>query len=181
MNMLPLFVFSARNNPFVSLGISFDTFNLFHRWVGRIVVLKALAHTSILGVNNYDARGLGGLTRHLRTDPFLLYSLVSTIAMTTSIIQSVSAIRHAFHESFLHLCQLLAIAAMVGLVLHCEAQSLPQKSFIYALIALRGAERFIRLWRMSGNFQPQMIMVMICGAPYLRIYSIGLAVEVTSL
>jgi hypothetical protein len=101
MNMLPLFVFSARNNPFVSLlGISFDTFNLFHRWMGRIVVLEALAHTFIWGVNNYDARGLEGLTHHLRTDPFLLYGFVSTVAMTTIIIQSVSAIRHAFTNHF---------------------------------------------------------------------------------
>lgn len=148
MNMLPLFVFSARNNPFVSLlGISFDTFNLFHRWMGRIVILEALAHTFIWGVNNYDARGLEGLTHHLLTDPFLLYGFVSTVAMTTVIIQSVSAIRHAFYESFLHLHQLLAIAAMAGLVLHCEVQSLPQKPFIYALIALWGLECFIRLCR----------------------------------
>jgi hypothetical protein len=48
MNMLPLFVFSAGNNPFIPLlRISFDTFNLFHCWIGRIVVLKALAHTFI--------------------------------------------------------------------------------------------------------------------------------------
>lgn len=42
INMLGLFVFAARNNPFISLlGISFDTFNLFHRWIGRIVVLES--------------------------------------------------------------------------------------------------------------------------------------------
>lgn len=46
MNMLPLFLMAGRNNPLIKwCGISFDTFNLIHRWIGRIVVLEALAHT----------------------------------------------------------------------------------------------------------------------------------------
>jgi hypothetical protein len=46
MNMIPLFLLAGRNNPIIKLtGISFDTMNLVHRWVGRIVVLEALAHT----------------------------------------------------------------------------------------------------------------------------------------
>lgn len=37
---------AARNNPLISvLGISFDTFNLLHRWLGRIVIIEAFAHT----------------------------------------------------------------------------------------------------------------------------------------
>lgn len=37
---------SARNNPLIGiLGVSFDTFNLLHRWFGRIVVVEAVAHT----------------------------------------------------------------------------------------------------------------------------------------
>jgi predicted ferric reductase len=148
MNMLPLLVFSARNNPFVPLlGISFDTFNLFHRWVGRLVAAQSLAHTIIWGVNNYDARGLDGMTQHLRTDSFLYWGLVSTVAMVAIVIQSVSPIRHAFYESFLHIHQLLVAATVFGLVLHCELQSLPQKPFLYALISLWCLERCIRLCR----------------------------------
>lgn len=37
---------AGRNNPLISLlNMSFDQFNLLHRWLGRIVVLEALAHT----------------------------------------------------------------------------------------------------------------------------------------
>lgn len=47
MNMIPLFLLAGRNNPFITFcGISFDTMNLIHRWIGRIVVLEAIAHTS---------------------------------------------------------------------------------------------------------------------------------------
>lgn len=44
-NLLPLFLLAGRNNPLIKLlGISFDTYNLIHRWIGRLVVLEALVH-----------------------------------------------------------------------------------------------------------------------------------------
>ncbi|KAF4635540.1 hypothetical protein G7Y89_g2555 [Cudoniella acicularis] len=148
MNILPLFLFSTRNNPFVSLlGVPFDTFNLFHRWVGRIVVIQSVAHTFIWGVNNYDARGLAPMWDHLSHDLFLIYGFISTVGMVVILFQSCSIVRHAFYESFLHLHQLLVIAIMAGIVLHCESQALPQKPFVYALIALWCLERFVRLCR----------------------------------
>lgn len=46
MNMIPLFLLAGRNNPVIHLtGISFDTMNLIHRWLGRIVVFEAIVHT----------------------------------------------------------------------------------------------------------------------------------------
>ena len=46
VNMVPLVLLAGRNNPLIPLlGISFDTFNLVHRWLGRIVVLEAVAHS----------------------------------------------------------------------------------------------------------------------------------------
>jgi hypothetical protein len=45
MNMLPLFLLAGRNNPLIKLtGITFDTYNLIHRWLGRIVVVEAVIH-----------------------------------------------------------------------------------------------------------------------------------------
>ncbi len=38
---------AGRNNPLINwLNCSFDTFNLLHRWFGRIVVLEAVTHVS---------------------------------------------------------------------------------------------------------------------------------------
>jgi Ferric reductase NAD binding domain/Ferric reductase like transmembrane component/FAD-binding domain len=87
------------------------------------------------------------MMEHLRTDSFLFWGLVSTAAMVAIVIQSVSPIRHAFYESFLHIHQLLAFSAVAGIVLHCELQALPQRPFMYALISLWGLERSIRLYR----------------------------------
>lgn len=47
VNMVPLFLLAGRNNPLIQLlGISFDTYNLIHRWLGRIVVLEAMTHVA---------------------------------------------------------------------------------------------------------------------------------------
>ena len=61
VNMIPLVIMAGRNNPLISLlNISFDNFNLVHRWFGRIVVLQALAHTLAEVINVYD-KGMPGI------------------------------------------------------------------------------------------------------------------------
>ena len=46
VNLIPLVLMAGRNNPLIALlRVPFDTWNLLHRWLGRIVVLEALAHT----------------------------------------------------------------------------------------------------------------------------------------
>lgn len=38
---VPLFLFASRNNPLIQiLDLSFDKFNLLHRWLGRIVAME---------------------------------------------------------------------------------------------------------------------------------------------
>lgn len=45
VNLIPLVLLAGRNNPLIRLlHISFDTYNLLHRWLGRIVVLEATVH-----------------------------------------------------------------------------------------------------------------------------------------
>ena len=52
---------AGRNNPLIQwLNISFDTFNLMHRWFGRIVVLEALAHTLAFLIPNAAEKGWAG-------------------------------------------------------------------------------------------------------------------------
>lgn len=98
INIFPLLVFSARNNPFVLLlGISFDTFNLFHHWVGSPVAAQSLAHTIFWGINNYDARGLDRMSEHFRTDSFLTWGLVAMVAIVSLSYPTSN------YESFLHI------------------------------------------------------------------------------
>ena len=48
VNMIPLVIMAGRNNPLIRwLNISYDTFNLMHRWFGRIVVSLAVTHGTV--------------------------------------------------------------------------------------------------------------------------------------
>ncbi len=141
-----MFIFAARNNPLIPfLGISFDTFNLFHRWIGRIVILESVAHVSCWITNEVDARGYPGIRHGLATDPFLQAGLSAMVAMIAIFIQTPSPIRHAFYEIFLHLHQVLAIAVLVGIYYHANIASLPQKLMMYIIIAIWVIERSMRL------------------------------------
>ena len=57
VNLMPLVVIAGRNNPLIKmLDVSFDTWNLLHRWFGRIVVLETLAHVIAWMVNKVHTR-----------------------------------------------------------------------------------------------------------------------------
>ena len=76
-NMIPLFLMAGRNNPLINLlGISFDTFNLLHRWLGRIVALEALAHTLGYLYRSAATKGWSASFEGIFKSDFLIYGFV---------------------------------------------------------------------------------------------------------
>jgi Ferric reductase like transmembrane component len=54
-NLIPLFILSGRNNPFIKwTNISFDTYNLLHRWIGRVVALEILVHVAAYTISKVE-------------------------------------------------------------------------------------------------------------------------------
>ena len=150
VNMIPLILLAGRNNPAISLlNVSFDTYNLLHRWIGRIVVVEAIVHTVAWGANCVQAKGMGGVGQSIREDPFLQWGIVGTLAMAIILVQSPSVIRHAFYETFLHLHQALAFAAILGVYIHLEIAKLPALPYIRAVVGLWASERLLRLLRLG--------------------------------
>lgn len=149
INMIPLIILAGRNNPLIPLlRVSFDTYNLLHRWMGRIVVLESIAHTIAWAVNSGDAKGSTGTAETLRSSPFLQYGLVGTCAMVFILLQSPSVVRHAFYETFLHLHQLAAFVTILGVYVHIDLGKLPQKPYIRLIVAIWVTERCIRWFRL---------------------------------
>ena len=144
-NMIPLVLLAARNNPAIALlKVSFDTFNLLHRWMGRIVVAEALAHTIAWGANSVQAKGMHETFASLSGDPFLSFGLAGVIAMVVIFLQSPSVVRHAFYETFLHLHQALAFLAILGVYVHLEVAKLPALPYIRAVVGIWAGERLVR-------------------------------------
>ncbi len=80
VNMIPLFIMAARNNPLIAwLNISFDTFNLLHRWFGRIVILEALVHTGAWTAARVTQTGWSAVLNSFRTDPMIMFGLIVSV------------------------------------------------------------------------------------------------------
>ncbi len=150
INMLVLVLFAARNNPLIPmLAVSFDTFNLLHRWIGRVIVLESIVHIIAWFVNNHNAIGYNGITEVLMTDTFAQCGLAATTALLIILIHSPSVIRHAFYETFLHAHQMLAVVALGATAAHIQIENLPQKPIIYTVIGMWASERVLRLGRLG--------------------------------
>ena len=77
---VPLFIMAARNNPLIKwLNLSFDTFNLLHRWFGRIVVLEALAHAISWAASTVSTGGWSAVQKAITTNPMEMYGFIVSI------------------------------------------------------------------------------------------------------
>ncbi|PCD33134.1 hypothetical protein AU210_009369 [Fusarium oxysporum f. sp. radicis-cucumerinum] len=152
VNMVPLIIFAGRNNLLIGLlKISFDTYNLLHRWMGRIVVLESIIHTIAWLIVAVDDLGWGGVGHKLSHGLFEGSGAVGTVAMTFLLLLSVSPLRHAFYETFLNVHIVLALVAFVATWIHCASSALkgglPQLPWIMAIMAIWFADRLARMLR----------------------------------
>ena len=66
VNMIPIVILASRNNPLIkALNVPFDTFNLLHRWFGRIVTVEAIVHTLAWTINKVNTAGWSGVRKAL--------------------------------------------------------------------------------------------------------------------
>ncbi|KAH0254086.1 ferric reductase like transmembrane component, partial [Aureobasidium melanogenum] len=145
MNMLPLFLLAGRNNPLIKLlDISFDTYNLMHRWIGRIVVLEAVAHTAAWMASKIMAVGWNIIGKAMASSQLILTGTIATCAFLALLLHSPSVVRHAFYETFLHIHIILAIISIVTIWIHLK--TLPQQILILGVIVIWVFERTARLF-----------------------------------
>lgn len=152
-NMIFTVLFALRNNPFIwLLHVSYDTFNMFHRWTARIVFTEALAHIFAFMYNtyrvNYDGQG-GWDSISWVLDHSLSYrwGLAAFIALSILITHSLGPLRHAFYETFLTLHRLSIIVAISGVYYHMAKHALPQLPWAYLFITFLILEPSIRALR----------------------------------
>ncbi|KAF1993734.1 hypothetical protein P154DRAFT_57719 [Amniculicola lignicola CBS 123094] len=148
LNLVPCILFALRNNPLIPLlGISYDDFNLFHRWSARIVIVEAIIHTLAWLVNAQSAGGWAAVNDALRQEESYTWGMVGTLAFFFILIQACSPLRHAFYETFLNIHRLLVILTLAGTYLHLERHGLPQLPWMWVIIAMWAAEWTVRLAR----------------------------------
>lgn len=145
LNLIPTVLFALRNNPLITiLQVSYDDFNLFHRWAARITILEAIVHTIAWMYNTAHGAGWAQVANALRTEGSYGWGMVGTIAFTFIGIQAWSPFRHAFYETFLNIHRLCAIAGLIGLYKHLELHTLPQVPWMHLIFLFWGAEWVLR-------------------------------------
>ncbi|KAL2435074.1 hypothetical protein ABEF95_012853 [Exophiala dermatitidis] len=150
VNLIPLVVLAARNNIAIpTLRVSYDTFNLFHRWIGRIVAIETTIHFFAWMAAYMLAKGDDATPKIFNHNSFLQFGLVGMVAIVILPFHSLSPIRHAFYETFLHLHQSLAFMALLGVYVHLDLRKLPAYPSILAAVLLWIIERFWRLGRLA--------------------------------
>ncbi|KAJ5155344.1 Riboflavin synthase-like beta-barrel [Penicillium capsulatum] len=154
MNTPGLVLSAGRNNPLVSLmGLSFDSFNFMHRWVGRVIAVNAVIHMSAVLAGKANSDGMEYILNTIWHIPFYIYGLVALLGFVFIFLQSVSPVRHSFYELFLHLHIALAIMSFVALWYHLK--NLDQQRVLLGTLILWGLDRAGRLgiliWRNCGK------------------------------
>lgn len=144
-NMLPLFLLAGRNNPLLTLtGISFDTYNLVHRWFGRIVAAEVIVHGSSWIASKVMQKGWAGVAASEKTSTMILSGTIAGSAMAAFLLQSPSAVRHAFYETFLTFHILLSILVIGALWYHFDEYP-GKKLILYGVIILWLYDRVFRM------------------------------------
>ena len=152
-NLIFTVLFALRNNPFIwILGVSYDTFNLFHRWTARLVILESIAHVAAFMYNTYRVtyKGHGGWSSIgwvLGQSVSYQWGLAGFIAFVLLLLQSLGPLRRAFYDTFLNLHRIGIIVAISGVYFHMAKHALPQLPWAYLFIGLLTLEPAIRVGR----------------------------------
>ncbi|KAL1883389.1 hypothetical protein VTK73DRAFT_8956 [Phialemonium thermophilum] len=152
-NMVPLIILATRNSPLIPLlKISFDTYNLLHRWMGRIVVVEVVIHTIAWMIVQVADGGWRSVNSKVIHDRFISSGTIGVLALILIFVLSVSPLRHAFYETFLNTHILLAFITFLCTWVHCVSASipggLPQSSWMMAIFAIWLVERLTRVARL---------------------------------
>jgi predicted ferric reductase len=147
LNLMPTVLFALRNNPLITLlQVSYDDFNLFHRWAARITILEALVHTGAWTYNTAHGMGWKEIGKAIAQEESYGWGMVGTIAFTILGIQAWSPIRHAFYETFLNIHRFMVLVSLVGVYIHLERHGLPQVPWLQLVFIFWGGEWAIRFF-----------------------------------
>ena len=153
VNMVPLIILAGRNNPLIPLlKISFDTYNLLHRWLGRICVAEIIIHTIAWLVPKVADGGWASAKGAMFHSIFIGSGMIGLVAMLLILILSLSPLRHAFYETFVNIHIILALITFVGTWVHCGSATipggLPQLPWIMIVMGIWLVERLVRFVRL---------------------------------
>lgn len=130
-----LLLFAGRNNFWMWItGWPLDTFNMYHRWAGRVATFHIMVHSiayGVLGIKNLAA-------------PFMVWGIAGTILFCLLIIHSSKVFRNMAYETFFVIHIVLAVFAMPATWIHIRNSGI---QFCYAGVAIWVFDHVVRIIR----------------------------------
>ena len=161
-NLVFTILFALRNNPLINLlQVSYDSFNLFHRWMARLVVVEAIAHVSAFLYSTYQVTYNGESGWHI-VGRLLQHSLsyrsglAAFVAFVFLMMHSIGPLRRSFYETFLSLHRIGIAIAVSGVYFHLAKHALPQLPWMYLVVVLLSLEplaRFLRILHLNFSWK----------------------------
>lgn len=148
VNLIPIVIMSTIKNPLINaLDISYDSFNLMHRWIGRLAILQGLAHTLCYVIAKVKSAGWSGVQASFTHSSFIYCGLIATVGFLAIGIQAPKMFRALAYEFFLHFHIALVAMTFGGLWIHLG--EFPQLKYLMAAIIIWAATR---AWRWATMF-----------------------------
>ncbi len=142
MHFPALFLFGGRNNLFLWLtGWKYETFIVYHKWIGRGMTAHAFIHSVAWTVYAMDYH----YYTYYAEDAYWRWGIVATILCCLILFQALYIFRAKCYEIFLAIHIIFAALFMVGCWYHCI--ELGWMEYVYASIAIWAFDRFIRIVR----------------------------------
>lgn len=115
---IPLVIlFASRNNIFIKLtGWSYDTMQVYHRWVARVMMIHALIHSVC-----YTGVGIFGNTVIYRWQEVINWRFgnMATYAGIFMVLMAINAFRARYYDVFYFFHKVFYVFFIVGISRHC--------------------------------------------------------------
>ncbi|AAS52000.1 ADR080Wp [Eremothecium gossypii ATCC 10895] len=139
-----IYFFGIRNNPFIPLsGMSFSTFNFYHKWTAYACFVLAAIHSLIWIV--YSESKEGGGFKAWWGDAYFKWGLFATVLAGLLVLHSEKFIRQRTYEFFLILHKLFNIVFIVCMYMHIK--TLGWHGWVWSMVAIYCFERVARIAR----------------------------------
>ncbi|QEU59010.1 Fre1 [Kluyveromyces lactis] len=166
ISLFPIvYFFGIRNNPFTWItGISFATFNLYHKWTAYVMVILAFIHSIIWTVWAKSKEGGGYLAWW--PDAYWQWGVFATMLSFFMVAHSHKWIRDLAYEFFLIFHKLFNVMFIVCMYYHLN--TLGWLGWVWSMVGIWGFDRVMRFAKIILCGGLQTATVTDCGNGVIR-------------
>ncbi|SCV99819.1 LAFE_0B03202g1_1 [Lachancea fermentati] len=145
-----IYLFGIRNNPLIPIsGISFSTFNYYHKWCAYVCIILAFIHSIIWTVYSIQEGGY----KTWWVDSYWQYGIGAMVLIALLGVHSIKLFRDTMYEIFLFFHKIMNIFFIVCMYYHLNI--LGWLGWVWSMVAIMVFDRVMRIVRivLSGGLQ----------------------------